>query len=394
MATKLTRKKPSKPHPDFPLTANGNGQWSKKIRGKVYYFGPWAEHQAALDRYLNVKDDLLAGRKLRWNLDDPCVVDVVNHFLTAKNALVESGELTHRSWKDYKQTCERVIEVFDRHRLIDDLGADDFLQLREKLTEGRNPVSLGNEIQRVRTLFKYAYDAELIDRPVRFGPTFKRPGKKVRRRLRNDQGPKLFAAEEVRAMLETDSLQLRAMILLAINCGFGNTDCATLPRTRLDLVAGWHRYGRPKTGVERRCPLWVETVAALKEVAKTRPTPRDARDIDLVFMTKYGNRWIRQPNAASDAWIDSVSLEFGKIVASLGIARPGATFYSLRRTFRTVADATRDQPAVMHIMGHADADNDMSAVYRQGIDDDRLVAVVNHVHEWLFPKKERPAKST
>ena len=59
------RKKPCKPHPNFPLTANGNGQWSKKIKGKVYYFGSWADPDAALKRYLEVKDDLLAGRKHR-----------------------------------------------------------------------------------------------------------------------------------------------------------------------------------------------------------------------------------------------------------------------------------------------------------------------------------------
>ena len=27
------RKRPSKPYPNFPLTAHNNGQWCKKIRG-------------------------------------------------------------------------------------------------------------------------------------------------------------------------------------------------------------------------------------------------------------------------------------------------------------------------------------------------------------------------
>ncbi len=32
------------------------------------------------------------------------------------------------------------------------------------------------------------------------------------------------------------------------------------------------------------------------------------------------------------------------------------------------------------------ADSNMAAVYRKRIDDKRLVAVVNHVHKWLFPQ--------
>ena len=35
-------------------------------------------------------------------------------------------------------------------------------------------------------------------------------------------------------------------------------------------------------------------------------------------------------------------------------------------------------------MGHAGASNDMSAVYRQRVDDERLLAVTNHVRKWLF----------
>ena len=54
--------KPEKPHKDYPLYSHRNGQWAKKIRGKTHFFGPWIDPQTALEKWLDEKDDLLAGR--------------------------------------------------------------------------------------------------------------------------------------------------------------------------------------------------------------------------------------------------------------------------------------------------------------------------------------------
>ena len=85
-------------------------------------------------------------------------------------------------------------------------------------------------IQCVRAVFKHAFDAGLIDTPVRFGPGFKGPSKKTMRLHRARQGPQLFTAEEIRRLLDAAGTSMRAMMLLGINCGFGNSDIAATCR--------------------------------------------------------------------------------------------------------------------------------------------------------------------
>jgi hypothetical protein len=76
-----------KPYADFPLTAHPNGQWCKKIRGKLHYFGALADWEAALNLYLDQKDDLHAGRKPRVNGDDKTLGLAMDQFLSAKKLL-------------------------------------------------------------------------------------------------------------------------------------------------------------------------------------------------------------------------------------------------------------------------------------------------------------------
>ena len=73
--------KPKKSRPDFPLFAHRNGQWAKTINAKHHYFGPWADPQSALKRYLDEKDDLYAGRKPRAKRGDFTVHDLCDTFM-------------------------------------------------------------------------------------------------------------------------------------------------------------------------------------------------------------------------------------------------------------------------------------------------------------------------
>ena len=384
MANSTVLARPAKPRPDFPLFPHRNGRWAKKVRAKFCYFGKWSDDpkgEAAVTLWLDQKDDLLAGRTPRANREGLTVRDLCNRFLTAKEQQRDAGDITTRSFADYFATCKRLVESFGANRLVDDLAADDFEALRASLAKQYGVHRLGNEVQRTRVVCKYALDAGLIDKPIRFGPTFKKPATRIMRAHRQKNGKRMFEAAELRTIIDKANQPLKAMILLGINCGFGNHDCGTLPKSALDLKAGWVTFPRPKTAIERRCPLWPETVKALKETIAKRPQPADAADEALAFITKYGGSWAKNTST------NPVSQEMRKVLVALKFHRPGVGFYALRHTFETIAGESRDQVAVNHIMGHAD--NTMAGVYRERVSDERLRDVTNHVRKWLFPKARK-----
>jgi integrase len=395
--------KPQKPNPDFPLFPHATRRWAKKIRGQMHYFGPWEDPDGALARYLEQKDDLHAGRKPRPSTDGVTVKGAVNAFLAHKEDKMHAGELSIRTWAKYKEVTDLLINQFGKSRLVADLRPDDFTSLKKTMTKRWGPLRVADFIQHVRSVFKHALDTELIDRPVRFGPGFARPSQKTLRLHRAKQGVKLFTADEIIRMLDAlagnevvigppdeagkpqtitlaPNPALRAMLLLGINCGFGNADVAGLPLSALDLEAGWINYPRPKTGIARRCPLWPETVEAIGAALAVRPTPKKEEHAGLVFICRRGTPWcsVREKNRT-----DGVAVQMTKLLKALGInGRKGLGFYTLRHVFRTVADEAKDQPAADHIMGHESPH--MSSVYREKISDARLRAVVDHVRAWLF----------
>jgi integrase len=369
--------KPAKPYPEFPLTPHPAGYWCKKIRGKLHYFGPWSDPDAALAKYLEQKDALHAGKTPRPDPEALTVKDVANAFLNAKRQAVEAGELAQRTWLDYRAIMTMLAGGLGKHKGVTTLEPSDFAALKNKLAKRNGPARMSTIVQVIRCAFKHVYESGLLDKPMRFGPVFKRTSKKVLRLHRAKQGAKLFTADEIRRLIGAAGTSMRAMILLGINCGFGNADCGNLPLSAVDLEGGWVDYPRPKTGIARRCPLWPETVQAIREALAKRPEPKMTEHAGLVFVTKRGQPWDKGTSA------NPVSEETAKLLRRLAInGRKGLGFYTLRHVFRTVADEAKDQPAADYIMGHENPS--MAAAYRERISDERLKAVTTYVRGWLF----------
>jgi integrase len=392
--------KPARPRSDFPLRIHkGTGYWCKKVRGRVFYFGKVADDPngaAALDKWLADKDDLLAGHEPSAKVDPNAlrIGDLCNQFLAAKEALRDNGELNPRTFWGYHATCAGIVDAFGRDRAVTNLVPDDFRKLRGRLAKTRKAVALGNEIMRVRSVLKFAFDDGLILAPVKLGQAFGKPKPEVVDRQRNEHraehGIRMFEAHELRAILAAAGQPLQAMILLAANCGFGQTDLSSLPISAVKLDAGWVDFPRPKTGVRRRIPLWPETVAAIREWIPQRPRSKDPADAKLLFLTCRGARWVKLNATGSPC--DALGQEFAKVVAKLELKRSRRSFYALRHGFETVAGETADQIAVDVIMGHKI--KGMAANYIERVRDDRLQRVVEHVRQWLFADAPAPDGDT
>ncbi|MCS7466733.1 hypothetical protein NZK35_08765 [Stieleria sp. ICT_E10.1] len=122
-----------------------------------------------------------------------------------------------------------------------------------------------NFIIRTKAFINYAYDHELVDVPIRTGTAFKRASRKRQRIERAKKPKKFFEAAEVRELVSKATEVMTSMILLGVNCGYGNADCARLTKSMI-TADGWIVEPREKTGVLRMAKLWPETASILPPV--------------------------------------------------------------------------------------------------------------------------------
>jgi integrase len=328
----------------FPLTLHSTGQYCKKIKGKMYYFGK--DKKQALERYLEQAAFLHNGKAKMFKTTNGNMTlkSLCNIYLQHQQAKAASAEITIRHYADQSSCLKKFMSFVGQHRKIDEISTLDLQNYKRKLKRTYNSAHRINlSISIMKTMFHWAKKNDVLD----YIPNIDTVSSvTIVQRQRH-----VFTSEEIHRLFDSADVQMKTMMWLGLNCGFGCTDCAELKWSDLDLVNGRVKLVRGKTGVSRDLPLWPETIHSLENIPKSGKSVFSAPKDKPLIRTTYQTR---KDGSSKYSNINLVTSKFCKLMKKAGIrASKGTGFYTLRRTAATVAARSGDPFAVQRLLGHA-----------------------------------------
>jgi len=266
-------------------------------------------------------------------------------YLQYQHLKVQANALTARHHNEQIASLNKFMSFLGQSRKIDEILTLDLQSYRRKLQKAYSTAHRMNlHISIMKAMFHWAKKNDVLDSIPNIDAVSR--GKIVyKQRL-------VFTSDDIHRLLGAADVQMRAMIWLGLNCGFGCTDCAELKWNNLDITNCRVKLARKKTGISRDLPLWPETIEILEKI------PRKGK---LVFYTSRGNSFVRtilktDGNGNSKySSQNSITRKFSRLIKKAGLDVPkGIGFYTLRRTAATIAARSGDPFAVQRLLGHAD----------------------------------------
>ena len=329
----------------FPLTLHPTGQYFKKIKGKIRYFGK--DKKKALDKYLAQSTYLHGAQSLAQKISNGKMTlrQLCNLYLHYQNSRVLVGDITAKHYNDSKYSLDRLMAFLGPGCRIENISTLDLQNYKRKLQSSYPSIDRQNlHIGLMKAMFHWARKNDVLESIPNIDAISKdRVVHKEKYTFNKKQIRKLFSVADVK---------MKAMIWLGLNCGFGCTDCSRLQWKDIDFNNSRVNLARNKTKIGRNLPLWPETIQALKEV------PRSGT---LVFTISDGHPWIQTTATRNDSgepkYIcdNRISTKFSRLMKKVRIQTPkGTGFYTLRRTAATMAARSGDPFAVQRLLGHVD----------------------------------------
>jgi integrase len=374
---------PNRPK-DCPLFRAGNGQWCKKIKGKRRYFG--TDLNAALVRWAEEKDHLIAGLEPPRTDHSPTVAELANLYLEASRQKVAAGEVRSDHTMHQERVLARLIASLGKDRKLSRTTPSDWDKVRADLLlpdpktnrkglKRRAPSTIALDLARYRAFLNWCKLKKHVGE-IDLGGALAPPPKRQMRAAKNASGKRLWQPEDLRKMIDDADVLFKPIVLLSINAAMGIADIALLKRSQITAKTEYLDSARNKTGISRKVWLWDETREAIAAAVAKRPEPAKQIYKDRLLLTKSGLPWHRVERGFARDLSTHIT---NRMTAEIGTAM---RLYDCRRTFRTVASDCCDLEAINAAMGHAGRGE--GATYMQGISDARIRRVCETVHTWLY----------
>jgi integrase len=186
---------------------------------------------------------------------DVTIKELANRFIASQQANWRNPETTLKCYKDW---LGRFIKDHPRLK-VTNFTVEKFASWKLSLKERKySPESINHYLSAVRAIFIFAEETSLIEKAPKL------------RRIKNERIPKtgskekpIYTLNDLHKLLENADLKLKAMIMLALNCGFGPKDLHDL--TWDDIDDERVTLPRSKTGVCQTYLLWPESNELLED---------------------------------------------------------------------------------------------------------------------------------
>jgi len=203
-------------------------KWTKQFyvtrAGKRIYLG--SDKEQALKRYHRLGLGVTLIQQEPTSTVEITIKELANRFIADQQANWRNPKDTLRC---YKGCLGRFIEDHTRLRVAD-FVVEQFASWKISLKKrGYCTESINHYLSAVRAMFSFAEETGLIEK----APKLTRVKNEAKPRPVSKATP-LYTTGNLRLLLEQADMQMKAMIMLALNCGFGPKDIQDLTWDHID----------------------------------------------------------------------------------------------------------------------------------------------------------------
>jgi len=287
------------------------------------------------------------------------IKELANRFIAAQRANWRNPKETLKCYKDW---LGRFIKDHPRLKVAN-FTVEKFARWKLSLKEREySPESINHYLSAVRAMVVFAEETDLIEKAPKL------------RRIKNERIPQtgskekpLYTLDELQKLLESADLKLKAMIMLALNCGFGPKDLQDL--TWDDIEGERITLPRSKTGVCQTYLLWPETKKLLDEIQQqramliTKMAKRKVQHSDYghVFVTRFWKLWSK----------DAVAEQFRKLCNKTNVQCYG--FYRLRHCASTAMSLVATPHVHRKFMRHSQLQQQVTYTHTPDAEVDKAI---------------------